>query len=180
MGTCPGRKFGANQRERGLVKMTPVAVSRVESIPSSVFAASFPGIRSGSSGFSHSTEAAYNGLLSIELEFRRIGAEIVSLGTAYPHIEKPAGGPARLERMPRLRVAQVAMDYLAHGWSADEMCRQHDGLTKAEAHAAMTYYFDHQAEIDAEITAEVSAADAALKQSSESPLRVGLRAKGLL
>jgi hypothetical protein len=104
----------------------------------------------------------------------------MSAGTTYPHIEKPVGESARLERVPRVRVAQIVMDYLAHGWSPDEMCRQHPNLTKAEAHAAMAYYFDHQSEIDTEIEAEVRNAEAALKEPSDSPLRLRLRAKGLL
>lgn len=44
---------------------------------------------------------------------------------SYPHIEKSTGEAARLQRLPRVRVAQIVMDYLAHGWSVDEMCRQH-------------------------------------------------------
>jgi len=99
--------------------------------------------------------------------------------TTYPHIEKLAGEPARLRRTPRVRVAQIAMDYLAYGWSPDEMVRQHPNLSKAEAHAAMAYYFDHQKEIDAEIEAEVRSAGASLKESSDSPLRLRLQAKGL-
>lgn len=100
--------------------------------------------------------------------------------TTYPHIEKPPDESARLKRLPRIRVAQIVLDYLAYGWSADEMCRQHLHLTKAEAHAAMTYYFDHQAEIDAEIESEYQDADVSWKQASDSALRVRLRAKGLL
>ena len=72
----------------------------------------------------------------------------------YPHIVKPDGEPARLERIPRIRVAQLVVDYLAYGWSAEEMCRQHPYLSLAEAHAAMTYYYDHQEEIDKEIQQE--------------------------
>ena len=63
----------------------------------------------------------------------------MSIETTYPHIEKFGSEPARLERLPRIRVAQIAADYLAYGWSADEMCRQHSYLTHAEAHAAMAY-----------------------------------------
>lgn len=66
----------------------------------------------------------------------------------YPHFEKLEGQPAHLERVPRVRIAQIAMDYLEHGWSVDEMCRQHPYLSLPEAHAAMAYYFDHQEEID--------------------------------
>ncbi len=104
----------------------------------------------------------------------------MSVDTTYPHIEKPVGESARLKRNPRVRVAQVAMDYLAYGWSPDEMCRQHPDLTKAEAHAAMAYYFDHQEKIDDEIRAEVRNAQASLKESSDSPLRLRLQTKGLL
>ncbi len=93
----------------------------------------------------------------------------------YPHIEEPPGGSPRLERLPRIRVAQVAMDYLAHGWFPDQMCRQHPGLTPAEAHAAMLYFWDHQAEIDAEIAAEVAESRAA-PSKPDSPLRARLRA----
>ena len=46
------------------------------------------------------------------------------------------------------------MDYLAYGWSVEEICRQHPYLTPSEAHTAMGYYFDHQAEIDSEISDE--------------------------
>jgi hypothetical protein len=79
----------------------------------------------------------------------------MSTAVAYPHIEVPPGEVARLRRFPRIRVAQIVMDYLAHGWSAEEMCRQHPNLKLAEAHMAMAYYFDHQAEIDAEIQGEL-------------------------
>jgi hypothetical protein len=78
----------------------------------------------------------------------------MALELTYPHIEKPEASSARLQRIPRVRVAQIVMDYLAYGWSPDEMCRQHLYLQPAEAHAAMTYYFDHQDEIEREIQLE--------------------------
>jgi uncharacterized protein (DUF433 family) len=104
----------------------------------------------------------------------------VSLDVSYSHIEKPEGEPARLRRTPRVRVAQIAMDYLAHGWSVDEMCRQHPYLSPAEAHAAMAYYFDHQQEIDAEIRAEWKEVEEARAKGPPTPIELRLRAKGLL
>jgi uncharacterized protein (DUF433 family) len=98
----------------------------------------------------------------------------------YPHILKRDGEPARLQRVQRVRVAQIAMDYLAHGWSIDEMCWQHPYLRPAEAHAAMAYYFDHQDEIDGEIEAEWRQSREDLAKAAQSPLRLRLRAKGLL
>lgn len=81
----------------------------------------------------------------------------------YPHIFKAAGLPATLRRVPRVRVAQIAADYVYHGWSVDEMCRQHPYLSPAEAHAAMCYYFDHKEEIDAELESDERQFDAVVK-----------------
>ncbi|HEY2881557.1 MAG TPA: DUF433 domain-containing protein [Pirellulales bacterium] len=104
----------------------------------------------------------------------------MAIGLQYPHIEKLEHEPARLQRLPRIRVAQLVADYLAYGWSADEMCRQHPHLLPAEAHAAMGYYFDHQAEIDAELAAELKEFDDAQHELNGSPLRQKMRSKGLL
>jgi len=67
---------------------------------------------------------------------------------------KEPGKPARLERHARTRVAMIAADHLWRGWSAEEIARQYPYLTLAEVHAAMTYYFDHQDEIEEELLAE--------------------------
>ncbi len=104
----------------------------------------------------------------------------MSIEISYPHVEKPEGEAARLRRVPRVRVAQIVMDYLAHGWSVDEMCRQHSYLSAAEAHAAMGYYFDHQEEIDAEIAEEWRQAEQDRLAARPSPAVLRLRAKGVL
>jgi uncharacterized protein (DUF433 family) len=96
------------------------------------------------------------------------------------HIEKAAGHPARLARLPRIRVAQIVMDYLAHGWSPDEICRHYPHLTPAETHAAMTYYYDHQAEIDAEIRAELEEVRNARASATPTPFELRMQAKGIL
>lgn len=104
----------------------------------------------------------------------------MSVDLAYPHIEKIEGKPAHLKRVPRVRVAQIVMDYLAHGWSVDEMCRQHSYLALSEAHSAMAYYFDHQAEIEAEIAAEVRETQQDRAGSGPSPFLLRMRAAGRL
>jgi len=102
------------------------------------------------------------------------------LALSYPHIEKPDGEPARLQRLPRVRVAQIAMDYLAYGWSVEEICRQHAYVGPAEAHAAMGYYFDHQEEIDQEIAQEWQQVQTYLANAKRSPFYTRMKAKGLL
>jgi uncharacterized protein (DUF433 family) len=99
--------------------------------------------------------------------------------SAYPHIEKRGTQPACLARVPRVRVAQIAADYLANGWSPDEMCRQHPYLLPAEAQAAMAYYFDHQQEIEAEIEGEWSQVRHFKTSAPRSPFFARMRAQGL-
>jgi uncharacterized protein (DUF433 family) len=96
----------------------------------------------------------------------------------YPHVVKTGDQPARLERHPRVRVAQIVMDYLAYGWSADEIHRQHPDLALAAVHSAMAYYYDNQAEIDAEIKAELADVDRALAVEARSAVWLKLKAQG--
>lgn len=63
------------------------------------------------------------------------------LSLTYPHIEKIEHQPARLQRIPRIRVAQIVLDYLAYGWSVKELYRQHPYQTPAEAHTAIGDYY---------------------------------------
>ena len=99
----------------------------------------------------------------------------------YPHIEKTSSdSPAHLKWVPRVRVAQIVMDYLAYGWSVEKMNRQHPYLTLGELHAAMAYYFDHQEEIDSEIRAEWSEVEEGKGQASPSPFVMRMQANGLM
>ena len=93
----------------------------------------------------------------------------------YPHITHAAGDVARMERFPRIRVAQIAADHIGNGWSAEEIVRQYPHLTAAEVHAALGYFYDHRAEIDAELAAEVAALDLEDRQAP-SALRLRLLA----
>lgn len=83
----------------------------------------------------------------------------------YPHVTTANGETARLERLPRTRVAQIVADHLGFGWSAEEIARQYEYLTLAEIHAALGYYYDHRQEIDAELDAELNE----LEPASERP-----------
>jgi uncharacterized protein (DUF433 family) len=104
----------------------------------------------------------------------------MSVEVAYPHIEKKSGEPARLLRLPRIRISQIVMDYLAHGWSADEICRQHPHLLPAEVYAGLAYYFDHQDEIEDEIRGESEAVERIAKNLPASPFLLRMRRQGRL
>lgn len=96
---------------------------------------------------------------------------------AYPHIEKQPDQPARLIRHPRTRVAMIVADYLWRGWSAEEIVRQYPYLMLSEVHATLGYFFDHQAEIEAELVEEYRDTHEWKKQHATSPLLARLKAR---
>ncbi len=99
------------------------------------------------------------------------------VAVSYPHVVKIEGAPARIERMPRIRVAQIVMDYLFQGWSPEEICNQYPHLRPAEVHSAMAYYFDNQPEIDNEIEEEIKQVEAWQENTPRSPVMLRLRAQ---
>ena len=49
------------------------------------------------------------------------------------------------------KVIEVVLDKLAYGWSPEEMHFQHPHLSLAQIHAALSYYYEHQEELDSDI-----------------------------
>ena len=66
------------------------------------------------------------------------------------HIHCDARGKAWIDNT-NVKVIEVVLDHLAYGWSPEEMHEQHPGLSLGQIHAALGYYYDHKAEMDAQI-----------------------------
>ena len=80
-----------------------------------------------------------------------------------------------------VKVMEVALEHIAHGSSPEEIREQHNGyLTMAQIHAALTHYYDHQNEYDAEIERQLRDFDAGRAGCQDSPGRRRLRALGKL
>lgn len=65
----------------------------------------------------------------------------------YPHIEFNA------ESVPIIsgtttKVIEVIQDHLAHHWDAEDIHRQYPYLSLAQIYASLTYYYDHEQEIN--------------------------------
>jgi uncharacterized protein (DUF433 family) len=71
----------------------------------------------------------------------------------------------------QVKVIELATDKLAHGWSPEEMHFQHPHLSLAQIHAALAYYYDHQADLDAEIERRLKYSNELAEQSRDSALR---------
>ncbi len=98
---------------------------------------------------------------------------------ATSHIWLDSEGRAWIDKT-NVKVIEVVLDHLAYGWSPEEMHYQHPHLSLAQIHAALAYYFDRQAEFDAQVEAGLRRAERMAGESKDSPLRQRLRRLGKL
>lgn len=99
---------------------------------------------------------------------------------AQTHIRLDDRGVAWIDDS-NFKVIQIALDHMAHGLSPDEICAEHyNRLSLAQVHAALAYYFDHQAEFDAEIARQVQEYEQLRAAAVDSPGRRRLRTLGKL
>jgi len=82
------------------------------------------------------------------------------------------GGKPRLAGS-RITVTDIVIMHLKLGQSVDEIATEYN-LPLAGIHAALAYYYDHQAEIDRQV-AEDEAFAAAFQQQNPSKLQAKLR-----
>lgn len=68
----------------------------------------------------------------------------------YPHIEVNSDGVATISGTTT-KVIEIVLDHQAHHWHAEDICRQYPYLSLAQVHAALTYYYDHEQEMEQEI-----------------------------
>src|SRR5438132_13201673 len=78
------------------------------------------------------------------------------------------------------KVIEVVLDKIAHGWSAEEIHFQHPHLSLGQIHAALAYYHDHKADLDAEIQRGLERVQQLRAEADESTIRKRLRAMGKL
>ena len=62
--------------------------------------------------------------------------------TAYPHLTFDADGTARIG-LTRYKVSHLAAEHYHHGWTAEELLRQHPDLKPGEVYSSLTYFYDH-------------------------------------
>lgn len=66
----------------------------------------------------------------------------MATAVSYPHLLVGSDGAMRIGRT-RYKVIHLATEHYHHGWSAEELLRQHPDLRPEEAYAALTYFYDH-------------------------------------
>jgi len=92
------------------------------------------------------------------------------------HIRLDKSGVAWLDST-NVKVIEVILDHLAYGHSPEEIQLQHPHLSLAQVYAAFTYYYDHQRELDSEITQRYRKVEALRKKATHQPSRQKLLAR---
>lgn len=104
----------------------------------------------------------------------------VPSGVVAPHIRLDDRGVAWIDDT-NVKVIEVVLDHIAGGLSPAEIRSEHyDRFTLAQIHAALAYYYDHQAEFDAEIERQGREYEELRAKSLDSPGRRKLRESGKL
>jgi uncharacterized protein (DUF433 family) len=95
------------------------------------------------------------------------------------HIVLDDRGVARIAGS-RSRVIDVVLDKQAYGLSPEQTHEQHPHLSLAQIHAALAYYYDHKAQMDAEIERRFKEVQAMREAAGESAFAKRMRAAGNL
>jgi uncharacterized protein (DUF433 family) len=88
----------------------------------------------------------------------------MSTQAQYPHLTIDPDGTARIGAT-RYKVIHLAAEHYQHGWTAEELLRQHPDLRPQQIYSALTYYYDHQESLIAEMKASLAQADASRPSS---------------
>ena len=75
----------------------------------------------------------------------------------------------------QVKVAEIILDKIAHGWSPEEIFFQHPGLSLAQIYGALTYYYENQSELDEQIEREVKSSSELAARVSDQNFRAKLR-----
>jgi uncharacterized protein (DUF433 family) len=94
----------------------------------------------------------------------------------YPHITMNPRGVPCIDGT-RHRVIDIVADHVAHGYSVAQIVEQYPDLTLAQVHAAFTYYYDHQTDLEAALIASYTQAEHSRHQHTPHPKLLAARAR---
>ncbi len=82
----------------------------------------------------------------------------MSTAAHYPHIVIDASGTAHIDHT-RYKVEHLAAEHYQHGWTAEELLRQHPDLRPEQVYSALAYFYDHYDDITAQLETSATAAE---------------------
>ena len=99
--------------------------------------------------------------------------------TRYEHVVLDEQGVPMIAGTP-IKVEHIALEHWQYGWSPEELCYQHPGLTLGQVHSALAYYWDHRDEMDRKIEMSVERIQNLRREAGPSPFAKRLKAQGLI
>lgn len=114
------------------------------------------------------------------VSYQQVAQEVnAMLTTETAHIHLDERGRGWIDDT-NVKVIEVVLDKLAYESSPEEIHFQHPHLSLAQIHAALSYYYDHKDEFDAEIERQLREVEALMAQAKDSPAHKRLQAMGKL
>jgi uncharacterized protein (DUF433 family) len=74
----------------------------------------------------------------------------------------------------KAKVTEIVLDKIAYGWSPEEIHFQHPHLSLAQIHGALTYYYENQPHLDAQIRHRLEESGKLAVQASDPDFRCKL------
>ena len=71
----------------------------------------------------------------------------------------------------KVKVTEVVLDKIAYGSSPEEIHFQHPHLSLAQIHAALTYYYENQSDLDAQMQRDLEESDKLAAEVSDPEFR---------
>ena len=78
----------------------------------------------------------------------------------YSHLTVEPDGTARVTNT-RYKVIHLAAEHYQHGWTAEELLRQHPDLRPEQVYSALTFFYDHYESLVSQMKASRSNIEAA-------------------
>ncbi len=92
----------------------------------------------------------------------------MSTAAHYPHLTLATsdgnGSSPRIGKT-RYKVLHLASEHYHHGWTAEELLRQHPDLRPEEVYAALTYFYDHYEQLVGQLVSQMNASSEAEQPS---------------
>lgn len=99
--------------------------------------------------------------------------------TGYKHIELNENN-VPIVAGTTMKVVELVTSHLVYGWSPEELHFQYPHVALSKIYSALAYYWDHKADIDADMQRRLEFAERSRQEADPSPIVAKLQAKRLL
>jgi uncharacterized protein (DUF433 family) len=109
-----------------------------------------------------------------DLGNERGAGHVATVETRYAHIVLEDTGVPHIAGTT-MKVVELVTAHQAYGWGPEELAVNFPYLTRGQIYSALAYYWDHQAELDADIARRAALADELQRNAPPHPLLTRLR-----